>query len=174
VEAHGRTLLEYAPGRTHTKDRRGSPFINDDVSTTNTMACPSCRQIVMANVTSCRHCGLPIDAQTAAAANAAQQKLNSAIIQANALKLSGWVAAIVVVALVLVSTGVFTDGRLLTFWLGPPLALAGTLNWFRRFGRMQPADPDYETARRDVRRAAYTWALALAVELGLLVWIAAR
>ena len=150
-----------------------SPFFSNETSSTNTMACPACRQIIMADVTSCRHCGVPIDARTAAAANAAQQRLNSAISQANAIKLTGWAAAIVVVAMVLGGVGYLSDRRTVILWFGPPLAVAGVAVWFRRFGRLPTQDPDYETAKRDVRRAGYIWAVALLVEVGLLLWVVA-
>jgi hypothetical protein len=137
------------------------------------MACPSCGQIVMASATTCRFCGLPIDARTAAAAQAAQQRLNTAIIHANAMKYSALVAVLNILVLVFVASGFLGDRRATLAWLGPPLALAGTAWWFHQHGRLESADPDYAAARVDVKRTAYIWAGALAVEVPLLVWFVA-
>jgi len=125
----------------------------------------------MASATNCRHCGVPIDAQTAAAANAAQQRLNTAISQANAIKYTAWAAIVVVGAMLLGSLGYLTDRRGVVVWFGPPLAVAGTWNWFRQFGSLKTADPDYATARRDVRRTGYIWGAAVVVEVVLLAYV---
>lgn len=147
--------------------RTDGPFFSKEVSTTNTMACPSCEQIVMASAPSCRHCGVPIDAQTAARANAEAQKLNTAIGQANLIKYTEWAAVLVVGMMLLIAFGSVSDRRLVTFWFGPPAAVAGVLNWFRRFGGLSATDPDYAEARRGVLRAGYVWGVALAVEVVL-------
>ncbi len=148
--------------------------LSNEVSSTNTMACPACREIIMASVSSCRFCGLPIDARTAAQANAAQQALNSAIIQANALKYAGPIALVIAVLLVLNTFGAMSDGRLLVAWLVPPIAIFASFRWTHRHGSLPTSDSDLAQARRDVRRSMLLWWAVLALELVLIAWAGLR
>ena len=149
-------------------------LLSNEVSSTNTMACPACREIIMASVTSCRFCGLPIDARTAAQANAAQQALNSAIIQANALKYAGPIALVIAVLLVLNTFGAMSDGRLLMAWLAPPIAIFSSWRWTHRHGSLLTSDSELALSRKNVRRSMQMWCAVLALELVLLAWAALR
>lgn len=128
----------------------------------------------MASVTSCRFCGLPIDAPTAASANAAQQALNSAIIQADGFKYSIGLAAVVGVLLVLNASGVLVDVRLFTAWLAAPTALFAGWRWNRRHGSLNSSDTDLLESRQNVQRAMCVWMLVLAVEMLLVAWVGIR
>jgi hypothetical protein len=149
-------------------------LLTDEVSSTNTMACPGCREIIMASATMCRFCGLPIDAHTAAAANAAQQALNSALIQANALKYAGPLAALAGIVMILAASAYFVDRRIHLFWLVPPIALFASMRWFHRHAALPTSDVELLQARRDVQRAVYVWVALMALELLLLAWVAGR
>lgn len=153
---------------------RNHSRVGDEVSSTNTMACPSCREIVMASASSCRFCGLSIDAESAARANAAQQALNSAIIQANALKYAGPVAILIAVALVLNVLGVLSGLRVLIIWLAPPLGTLGAWLWMQRHGELPTQDADLLQAQSDVRRSERIWGAVLGLELALFGWVVLR
>ena len=146
--------------------------LSNEVSATNTMACPACRETIMSSATTCRFCGLPIDAQMAAEANVAQQALNTAIIQANALKYAGPFAALVGVVLVLNASGYVTDDRVVMAWLAPPIALFGSWRWTRRHGTLSTSDAELKQSRRDVHRSKQIWGAVLALEVALLAWVA--
>jgi hypothetical protein len=101
----------------------------------------------------------------AAQANSEQQALNTAIIQANALKYAGPFAALAGVALILNVSGYVTDDRVLLAWAAPPIALFGSWRWYQRHGRLPTSDAELKQSRRDVRRSTRIWGATLALEV---------
>jgi hypothetical protein len=123
--------------------------------------------MIYSDVTSCRFCSAPLDAQAAEAAANNQKEVNNACNQAKWIRHMG-VSMWVLLALSFVLT-LGQAGVLAFFFLIPALLVY----WQIKYGRLKTADPDYVKAKRDRLIALVLWLPAALLEVVLIVLQAA-
>lgn len=131
---------------------------------TGIFPCPNCGEMIYSDVDRCRFCSASIDPQAAAQGAELQAKVNSACNEAKLVRNGAGVMWVFFLLSMLPFMG-FGWG----FWLlllGVPGAL---IHWYTKFARLETSDPDYQTARRDWRRALIIWLAA--VPVGLILFL---
>jgi hypothetical protein len=115
--------------------------------------CPSC-QATIRTTAQCPFCSASIDPRTIPEAAARMHRFNQACREANYL---GTLAFLILLFSVVVS--ILGNARRAAFgqWfllIGVP---AMAIRWWVRFGAMRSDDPDFQSARRDVKLAVGIW-----------------
>jgi hypothetical protein len=145
-------------------------FYKEEPSETRMFPCPACHEIIAMANTSCRFCGVPVDAATAQRLNSDFRRVTDAVTSANTFKQSIWVAVLLTVAGPLILFGTHNNPRLLLLSVAPVGFLGYAVSWQRKYGSLETQDRDYPGAVRAMRVTLVVWAVALFFQLALLAY----
>lgn len=136
--------------------------------------CPSCNEVIFADGSACRYCGVTADPWAADHAIRQMELVNSACSTANNIKVGDVVAAFFLAGQVFIVVSLVIPGPLVYAQILPLSALGVSLAWFQRFASVQSADPDFVEAKRAVSRSFYIWTATFVLQVILLAALALR
>ena len=131
------------------------------------MECPSCQRLIDYKATICPHCREEIDADYARVSTTIIVYNTAACSSANTIKTAEYGAVIVALA-TFVGIWAVDHGLVIINLLTPLISIAAIAVWFRRFGRFQFGDVEFEKAKQEMRNSMKFW-IALAVVQSLVI-----
>jgi hypothetical protein len=136
------------------------------LSSTATFPCPSCREFINSDATTCRFCSAPVDPQAAGAAIEFQDKINRACNDASLVRNLAGAMWVFFFARFIPFFGFFAGIAMFILFLVIPVRL---VIWQVRFGGIQTADVDYKGAKRQLLVALGLWLLMIVVLVVLML-----
>ena len=143
-----------------------APFTNPRV--TPFIQCPGCKRLIECDASLCSYCREEIDPEYASISRLVVVYQTAAVSSANTIKTAELGAGIVFVA------------SFIGFWFDPPLIIANLLTpiistaavalWFYRF-RVRLQDPEYNQARKEMRRSLRLWLVLIGVQILSLIYV---
>lgn len=125
--------------------------------------CPSCRETISVEATSCRFCNLPIDSNTAQKLLADSQRVTTAISRANTFSLSTRAAALLI-AFVIYQWAV--DGFPARIIIAVPfLPVAYGVQWLYANRSLVTHDADFPAAVKKVKWTIVVWIAVLVFQV---------
>ena len=134
------------------------------------MECPSCQRLIDCKLTICPHCREEIDADYARVSTAIVVYNTAACSSANTIKTAEYGAVIVALA-TFVGIWAVDRGLVIINLLTPLITIAAIAVWFRRFGRFQLGDAEFEKAKQDMRNSMKFWIALLVVQSLVIVYL---
>ena len=126
--------------------------------------CQNCREFINTAMTNCPYCGVVINAEAATAAADVQSNVAKACSDANFLKIMARAQAAFFLISFIPILGGFAGWGFLFLLIAVPVML---VRWWIKYRKIQTADKDYETAKRDTIIAAVIWSGLIVLWLAL-------
>jgi hypothetical protein len=138
-------------------------FWKEAPTQTRMYPCPACSETISADASDCRFCHLPIDANTAQQLLTENQRVVTAVAQANTFSLSTRVAVLLAGFAVF---NLYMDRSLTESLVACALiAFAYGAWWLYRNGSRVTHDTDYPAAITKVKKTIVIWVAVLLVQL---------
>ncbi|MEP7338422.1 MAG: hypothetical protein ABI977_11860 [Acidobacteriota bacterium] len=141
---------------------------------TATAKCHACNEVVLYERTECPYCGVKLDRQKMQASANESHAINQAVSSANTIRTFNPAAFLF---LIIAMISAFMSNRPsrsmirsdFTLTAMAAVALGVIVVWFVKHGRWPSAEPDYQDAKKEMRKSLAIWLGMNLVNLGLLI-----
>lgn len=141
---------------------------------TATARCHACNEVVLYERTQCPYCGVNLDPQKMQASANESHAINQAVSSANTIRTFNPAAFLLLI--IWVFSAFMSDrpsGSMIrsdfTLTAMAAFALGVVIVWFVKHGRWPSAEPDYQDAKKEMRKSFALWLGMNVVNLGIMV-----